>query len=156
MSTIKKVLLEQGECKNLIDYMNKKSLSKALVNGVIDSAKTGIMSILSENTKTSVIITYDEKRARELYEDFKYYSDDIYFYPGKELIFINADIHGNEILNSVDYLIKPSKELVEFGQLDGATGFLSPRIVQNIPQDCAEMSFLIGCESRKELDPLLL
>lgn len=116
MSTIKKVLLEQGECKNLIDYMNKKSLSKALVNGVIDSAKTGIMSILSENTKTTVIITYDEKRARELYEDFKYYSDDIYFYPGKELIFINADIHGNEIvferLKVIKNIIEDKKQII--------------------------------------------
>ena len=34
-------------------------------------------------------------RAREIYDDFKYFRSDVWLYPAKDLLFYSSDIHGN-------------------------------------------------------------
>ena len=67
------------------------------VSGCVDSQKVHMMWGLSEDFPYRVIATYSEKRARELYEDFSFYTKDVLYFPAKDFIFFQADIHSNKV-----------------------------------------------------------
>lgn len=64
------------------------------IEGCVDSQKLHILWGLGDGFKYKIIATYDEKKAREIYEDYKFY-EQTYLYSAKDMIFYQADIHGN-------------------------------------------------------------
>ena len=42
-----------------------------------------------------LVVTYDDSRAKEIYDDFRNFTKDVWLYPAKDLLFYSADIHGN-------------------------------------------------------------
>ena len=116
------------ECLNqLTDFeqMQKELRDKKAiaVSGCVDSQKVHFMRGLSEDFPYRVIITHSEIRARELYEDFSFYSKDVYFFPAKDFIFFQADINGNKVEESLKdiaiysvielYMVKKQKKAIE-------------------------------------------
>ena len=67
------------------------------VSGCMDSQKVHLMNEAGEGIPWKLIITYDESRAKEIYEDFLCFRQDVWLYPAKDLLFYSADIHGNLI-----------------------------------------------------------
>lgn len=55
-----------------------------------------LIKALEKKGKLKLIITYDEKRARELVSDYKLFDREVYYYPAKDALFYYADIHSNE------------------------------------------------------------
>ena len=53
---------------------------------------------LSEGVKYKVIVTYSDLRAKEIYEEYRFYDRNVLLYPAKDLIFFQADIHGNQLM----------------------------------------------------------
>ena len=45
--------------------------------------------------KFKLIVTYDERRALEIVEDYKLYDRNVFYYPAKDALFYYADIHSN-------------------------------------------------------------
>ena len=43
----------------------------------------------------SLIITYSDLRAKEIYENYRFFDRDVLYFPAKDLIFFQADIHSN-------------------------------------------------------------
>ncbi len=82
-------------------YDTKKLLTKKEVNisfsGLSGSAKLHAAYTLTEGFKSKLIITYSDMRAREIYEEYCFYDRLCTLYPAKDLIFYQADIHGNEL-----------------------------------------------------------
>ena len=70
----------------------------AHVTGCIDSQKCHLIAGLSEHFPVRVIITYSDLKARELCEEYRLYDAGVVCYPSKDIIFYNADIHGNAIV----------------------------------------------------------
>ncbi|HEX3075982.1 MAG TPA: transcription-repair coupling factor [Lachnospiraceae bacterium] len=68
------------------------------ITGCIDSQKCHLINALANNYKFKVIVTYNELKAKEIYEDYKLYDKDVYLYPAKDVIFYSADIRGNAIV----------------------------------------------------------
>lgn len=68
------------------------------VSGCVECQKAHLMSGLSENYDYTLIVAEDEIRAKQIIEDMKLYSREIYYYPAKDVIFFSADIHGNAIV----------------------------------------------------------
>ena len=66
-----------------------------LVSGCMDSQKAHLISELTKEIPWKLIVTYDDQRARELYEDYRCFSPDVYLYPARDLLFYSSDIHGN-------------------------------------------------------------
>lgn len=52
---------------------------------------------LGDGFPCKVIVTYSDLKVREIYEDYKFYDRNVYLYPAKDLIFFQADIHGNKL-----------------------------------------------------------
>lgn len=67
------------------------------VSGCVDSQKVHMMWGLSEDFPYRVVATYSDKRAKELYEDFSFYTKDVLYFPAKDFIFFQADIHSNKV-----------------------------------------------------------
>ncbi len=90
-------LCELAEYDEMKKALRKKSGPIALT-GCVDSQKLHIIYGLSEGVRIKVIITYSDLRARELFEEYKFYDRNVMFYPAKDLIFFQADIHGNQLI----------------------------------------------------------
>lgn len=65
------------------------------VSGCMDSQKVHLMEETGEGLSWKLVVTYDDSRAKEIYEDFRCFRDDVWLYPAKDLLFYSADIHGN-------------------------------------------------------------
>ena len=68
------------------------------ISGCVDSQKLHMMYGLSDGFKYKIIVTYSDLRAREIWEDYKLYDRNVMLYPAKDLIFYQADIHGNQLM----------------------------------------------------------
>ncbi len=71
---------------------------KISLTGCVDSQKVHMMAGLGDRFKHKVILTFSDLRAREIAEDFQFYDRNVVVYPGKDLIFYQADIHGNQLV----------------------------------------------------------
>ena len=71
---------------------------KISLTGCIDSQKVHMMAGLGDRFKYKVILTFSDLRAREIAEDYQFYDRNVVVYPGKDLIFYQADIHGNQLV----------------------------------------------------------
>lgn len=83
-------LVDFEECKKEL-----KSFGVIEIEGAIDSQKLHMAWGLGDGYSYRIIATYDEKKAREIYEDYRFYDKNTYLYPAKDLIFYQADVHGN-------------------------------------------------------------
>ena len=67
------------------------------ISGCIDTQKCHFIYGLSKDISWKVVIAQNEIRAREIAEDFLMFDRDAFYYPARDVIFYNADIHGNAI-----------------------------------------------------------
>lgn len=86
-----------------IQEIREKIATKAgvhMVSGCIDAGKTHLIHAMGEGYKTRVIVTYDEVRAKELAEEYRVFDKNVLYFPAKDILFYQADIHGN-VLNKL-------------------------------------------------------
>lgn len=67
------------------------------VTGCVESQNCQMVDTLGKNHKFKLIITYNEIRARELYEDYSFFDRNVYLYPAKDVLFYQADIQASLI-----------------------------------------------------------
>ena len=65
------------------------------VTGCIDAQKPHFIYCAGENFPYRLIVTYSDLRAKELYENYSFFDRNVLYFPAKDLIFFQADIHGN-------------------------------------------------------------
>lgn len=65
------------------------------VSGVTDSQKVHVMHELSKDNPWRLVVTYDDTRAKEIFDDFSYFELNTWLYPARDLLFYSSDIHGN-------------------------------------------------------------
>ena len=97
------------------------------VSGCMESQKSHLMYGLSRIAPYRLILAEDERRAREIYEDYRFYDRKVYSYPAKDLLFFQADIHGNLLIRQRMKVIKAlleEKELTVVTSIDGCMDFL--------------------------------
>ena len=83
---------------------------KVCITGCMDSGQVNVMSEITLGHKYGVIVTFSDQRAREIYDDYLLYDKDALYYPAKDFIFYDADVHGsltfNERLDTIRKIIK--------------------------------------------------
>lgn len=118
--------------QGLAEFEQIKEKSKTnkgilLVSGCMESQKSHLMYGLSGIAPYRLILAEDERRAREIYEDYRFYDRKVYSYPAKDLLFFQADIHGNLLIRQRMKVIKAlleEKELTVVTSIDGCMDFL--------------------------------
>jgi transcription-repair coupling factor (superfamily II helicase) len=76
----------------------KKALSAKKnvgIKGCVDSQKVHMIYGLDDDYFQKIIVTFSEKRAKEIYDDLKIYENNRAIFPSKDLMFFQADIHSN-------------------------------------------------------------
>ena len=87
-------LVELAEYEELNRDLNRGK-GPIQVSGCMDSQKVHLMQEAGESLSWKLVVTYDDSRAKEIYEDCRCFTDQVWLYPAKDLLFYNADIHGN-------------------------------------------------------------
>ncbi len=65
-----------------------------------------MMESLDSDNNLRLVVTYDEKRAREIVEDYKFFHRNVFYYPAKDALFYYADIHSNVTVKARLEIIK--------------------------------------------------
>lgn len=76
----------------------RKGTGPVALTGCVDSQKLHMMYGLGDGVKIKAIVTYSDLKAREIFEEYKFYDRNVMLYPAKDLIFFQADIHGNQLV----------------------------------------------------------
>lgn len=105
MKTFTEPLKELKEFNDIRDNIIMGELP-VQITGCIDSQKCHLIHGLSDGFKFKVIVTYDELKAKEIYEDYRLYDKNVFIYPAKDIIFYSADIHGRAIVRERLRIIK--------------------------------------------------
>ena len=65
------------------------------VTGCIDAQKPHMMYTCSDGKKNTIIVTFHEQKAKELYEDYRFFNREVVYFPAKDVLFYQSDIRGN-------------------------------------------------------------
>ncbi|MBS6194047.1 MAG: transcription-repair coupling factor [Clostridiales bacterium] len=84
------------------------------VSGCLDSQKAHFANGISGAFDFRLIVTENDLKAKEFYEDYRLYDPEALLYPARDLIFYQADIHGNLITKQ---RIQTLKALLERDQV---------------------------------------
>lgn len=96
MNTLLAPLRELGEYDRILTALGKAG-GKAGISGCVDSQKLHMIFGIDSSCDVKIIVTYSDVKARELLDDCRLYCRESYFYPAKDLIFYQADIHSNQL-----------------------------------------------------------
>ena len=121
MRTFTAPLYELGEFEEIVKLLKRKQTALSLT-GCVDSQKLHMAYGLSDGFKIKIIVTFSDLRAKEIYEDYKLYDKNVTMYPAKDLIFYQADIHGNQLTKE---RIKALRRVVEGRPITVVTTFNS-------------------------------
>ena len=104
--------------------------------GCVESQKAHFIYGLSGLFPYRLILAQDEQRAKQLYEDYRFYDKNVCYYPAKDLLFFQADIHGNLLIRQRMQVIRTlleEKEATVVTSIDGCMDYLMPleRIREN-------------------------
>ncbi len=75
----------------------ERGLGPVWISGCLDTQKVHLMHELGANAKRRVIVTSSESEARLVYEDCRYFDQDVWLYPPRDFLFYDADIKSNEL-----------------------------------------------------------
>ena len=60
------------------------------ISGCMDSQKVHLMEEAGESCRWKLVVTYDDSRAKEIYEDFRCFRDQVWLYPSRDLLFLHG------------------------------------------------------------------
>ena len=66
------------------------------IYGLLPTAIPLLVETLAENVNLRLVVTFDERRGRELVDGLKLYDRSVYYYPAKDALFYSADVAGGE------------------------------------------------------------
>ena len=99
------------------------------VSGCMESQKAHFICGLSEGKGKKLIIAENDLKAKALYEDYRFYESEAMLYPAKDLIFYQADIHGNLLTKQRMQVIKQlleGKKITVITSIAGCMDYLIP------------------------------
>ena len=120
-------LEELGEIEEIKKQL-KKGRFCASLTGCMESQKLHMIYGLGDGFKNKLIVTFSDQRVKELMEDYRFYDRNVKVYPAKDLIFYQADIHGNQLVTE---RIKCLKRMLEGKPITVITTFsalMTPQI----------------------------
>ncbi|MDO5350756.1 MAG: transcription-repair coupling factor [Lachnospiraceae bacterium] len=121
-------LLELKEYEDLVQALGGKK-GPVQATGVLDSQKVHLMYELGREYPWKLVVTYDENRAKEIYDDYRNFTRQVWLYPAKDLLFYAADIHGNMMTRQRIQVLKAlleEQEGVIVTTMDGLMDHLLP------------------------------
>lgn len=69
-----------------------------LLSGCVTSQKTHLMYALGKGYGHTLIVLSSEDKAKKIYEEYRFLNENTSYYPAKDLLFYQADIHGKQLV----------------------------------------------------------
>ncbi|MFV0519710.1 MAG: transcription-repair coupling factor [Lachnospirales bacterium] len=131
MNSLTEMLLKLDSFNTLKKALEKNS-SKVNLQGVLDSQKEHLVFAVSENLNNkSIVVTHTERKAKELYENLKfYYKEKVYHYPQKDILFYSADVKSVDIMKERSKIYEQlfsNNDIVIVLSIDALFDRLSPK-----------------------------
>lgn len=73
----------------------KNTKEMVQVSGCIDTQKPHFIYSLAGEKENCLIVTFQEQKARELYENYRFFDREAVYYPARDVLFYQSDIRGN-------------------------------------------------------------
>ncbi len=96
MKAITEPLRELAFYDRMMDALKKRQ-TPVWIEGCIDIQKCHLISGLGDVYDRKLIITHDEIKAKEICEDYRFFDRNVVYYPPKDILFYNADVHSDLI-----------------------------------------------------------
>ena len=128
-------LAEYGNIREAI----RKGLGVTALTGCVDSQKLHMIYGLGDGFRIKVIVTYSDLKAKEIFEEYKFYDRNVMLYPAKDLIFFQADIHGNQLVKE---RVKVLRRLMEKKPVTIVTTYaalMSPQVMWDADRDVIDV-----------------
>lgn len=77
------------------EYALKKAVTPIQISGCIDAVKPHIIHSMNNGQGNRMIVTFNEQKAKELYEECLFFNKRTAYYPAKDILFYQSDIRGN-------------------------------------------------------------
>lgn len=90
-------LEELGEFEEIKRKL-QESAAHAALTGCVESQKLHMVYGLGGGFRNRLIVTFSDLRVKELMEDYRFYDKNAVAYPARDLIFYQADVHGNQLV----------------------------------------------------------
>lgn len=102
------LILKENNDYNLLEKYLKQNINSILLTNVLESQKSHIISTLFNNfSKTNLIICENDTKAREYYNDLKFFlKDKVFHYPSKDVVFYSANVKSLDIIKERFNVIK--------------------------------------------------
>ncbi|MEG0961456.1 MAG: transcription-repair coupling factor [Lachnospiraceae bacterium] len=119
------------DLKEYEELQNKLTSLKGVVqvSGCIDAQKPHLIYSLWEQKGPKVLVTFNEQKAKELYEEYRFYDKNAVYYPAKDVLFYQSDIRGNlltaERLQAVKAILE-QKEVTVITTFDALMDRIAP------------------------------
>ena len=65
------------------------------ISGCIDAAKPHMIYSINNGSGNRIIVTFQEQKAKELWEEYRFFDKKAAYYPAKDILFYQSDIRGN-------------------------------------------------------------
>ena len=131
-------LMELAEYDQAKEGIRKKQTPVSL-SGCVDSQKLHMIYGLADGFKYKVIVTYSDLKARELYEEYKFYDRNVMLYPEKDLIFFQADIHGNQLIRERIRVLRRMAERKPLTLITTFAALMTPQVMWNPERDILQI-----------------
>ena len=120
--------------QNLAEYEEiRQSVEKGegivQITGCSASQKANLLYGLSDMAPLRLVLCEDERRAKELWEDYRFYDKNALYYPAKDLLFFQADVQGNLLIRQrmrVVQALLEQEEATVITSIDGCMDYLLP------------------------------
>lgn len=68
------------------------------VSGCMDAQKPHLIYTVDRGKRAKLIVSFSEQRAKEIYEDYKFFDRNVVYYPAKDFLFYQSDVCSNELV----------------------------------------------------------
>lgn len=127
MNVLTAPLHELGEFEEIASLLKKPGKSAALT-GCVESQKLHMAYGLGSEFKSRLIVTFSDLRVKEIQEDYRFYDRNVTCYPARDLIFYQADIHGNQLTKERVKCMRRILEGKPFTVVTTFSSLLTPQI----------------------------
>lgn len=97
----------------LQDELKKNNDKIFSLSGVPDSAKAQMIFGIGDDTPFKLVLSEDEKSAKERMEEYSLFDKDTAYFPSKDILFYESDLRSNELskerINTIEKLISEKR-----------------------------------------------
>ena len=67
------------------------------ISGCMDAQKSHLIYGIGARTYSRLVVTFQEQKAKELFEDYRFFDENVLYFPAKDVLFYQSDLRGNAL-----------------------------------------------------------